>query len=180
MAFAERSKLPVVCSCKFTIGVHNIYFIYAKLCFEFLGYVVKESNMGWVFFLWIYCIESFWEYINRIRLFFTVSKDKLNWKVKKICQFLKLERFLFSSNSIASFCCCKIAHIKESFLWIIEKNYLFYNEKGAQVLIFRIFGRFPEFLFCIQFWCVSMFSLNWLWQGLQLVFHTDFIYQYQH
>jgi hypothetical protein len=151
LAFAERSKLPVVCSCKFTIGVHNIYSIYAKLCFEFLGYVVKESNMGWVFFLWIYCIESFWGYINRIRLFLTVSKDKLNWKVKKICQFLKLKRFLFSSNFIASFCCCKIAHIKESFLWIIEKNYLFYNEKGAQVLIFRILEGFQNLYFAFNF-----------------------------
>jgi len=39
----------------------------------------------------------------------------------------------------------------------------------------EIFGGYTEFLFCIQFWC--FFSLNRLWQYLQVVFTVDFLYQ---
>ena len=62
------------------------------------------------------------------------------------------------------------AHLNELFMSRLKIAYFILEKrlKGTQILIFHIFRRYTEFLFCIQSSCISS-SLNWLcWQLLML------------
>jgi len=123
----------------------------------------------------------YWELLRVYQQISSVSYsfwDKLNWKGQK--KNLPISKILFSSNSIASFCCCKIIHLKESFLWIIHfflPILKWIRDTSSDILHFWKVSRI--FILHSILICLYVF-LTWFWQGLQVVFHTDFIYQYQH
>lgn len=110
-------------------GMHNLYF----------------SSIHFMFsFLWIDCLESFLNYIDR----FLLSMSNSTERDKKYYQYTKFECFYFSSFlhiSLVILISYLFEMVKKITYFIIEKGI-----KEAQLLKFHIFGRHTEFLF-IQF-----------------------------
>ena len=91
-------------------------------------------------------------------------------RLMKVPIFLYLNVYI-SSNVNTVFFCKKLIWMR--YLCVNKKitMYLFYFGKWAQIPKFCIFGRYTQFIYLIYFWHVwCILSLNWLFNGLPVVF----------
>ena len=92
---------------------------------------------------------------------------------EKRSQFEMAHLTQITANFNAVFCCFFCFFVKMlifmSYLWVNKENEHFFNGKWTQIHKFCIFGRYTQFIYFHQI-LMHFSPLNWLWQGLQVVF----------